>query len=381
MPAASSRMRRRARGAGVDQLGDLALADQRGRLRAGRGVGEEHGDVAGARLAAVGAVGRAGLAGDAADDLELVVVVEAGGRPAVAVVEGERDLGVVARRPGARAVEDHVVHAVAAHDAGAVLAHHPAQRLEQVRLAAAVRADDAGQARGDDELGRVDEALEPEEAQAGEVHASESLRLSGGKIPGSRRRLSMDFTAYGSGVGRRLALDVGGLDAGGGFGLCLSARTRGGAPMAYDYDDQNVFARILRGEIPNATVLETEHTLAFRDIRAAGAGARAGDPEGPLTSTSTISAPRRATRRSLDFTRAVARLCAELDVAPGDGRRRLPADRQRRRRTGCRRCRTCTCTSSAAERSGGCCRGEARRDAGRTAAGPAIGGCGAGPAS
>ena len=38
--------------------------------------------------------------------------------------------------------------------------------------------------------------------------------------------------------------------------------------MAYDYDDQNVFARILRGEIPNKTVLETEHTLAFRDIRA-----------------------------------------------------------------------------------------------------------------
>ena len=38
--------------------------------------------------------------------------------------------------------------------------------------------------------------------------------------------------------------------------------------MAYDYDDQNVFARILRGEIPNRTVKETEHTLAFHDIRA-----------------------------------------------------------------------------------------------------------------
>ena len=73
--------------AGVDQLGDLALADERGGLRAGGGVGEEHGDVAGARLAAVGAVGGAGLPGDAADDLELVVVVEAGRRPAVGVVE------------------------------------------------------------------------------------------------------------------------------------------------------------------------------------------------------------------------------------------------------------------------------------------------------
>lgn len=32
------------------------------------------------------------------------------------------------------------------------------------------------------------------------------------------------------------------------------------------YDDQNVFAKILRGEIPNKTVAETEHTLVFRDI-------------------------------------------------------------------------------------------------------------------
>lgn len=37
--------------------------------------------------------------------------------------------------------------------------------------------------------------------------------------------------------------------------------------MAYTYDDQNIFAKILRGEIPNNTVLETEHTLAFRDIQ------------------------------------------------------------------------------------------------------------------
>lgn len=37
--------------------------------------------------------------------------------------------------------------------------------------------------------------------------------------------------------------------------------------MGYSYDNQNIFAKILRGEIPNATVLETEHTLAFRDIQ------------------------------------------------------------------------------------------------------------------
>ena len=37
------------------------------------------------------------------------------------------------------------------------------------------------------------------------------------------------------------------------------------------YDDGNVFARILRGEIPNKTVAEDEHTLAFEDISPARA--------------------------------------------------------------------------------------------------------------
>jgi len=32
------------------------------------------------------------------------------------------------------------------------------------------------------------------------------------------------------------------------------------------YDDQNIFARILRGEIPNKTVYEDEAALAFHDI-------------------------------------------------------------------------------------------------------------------
>jgi histidine triad (HIT) family protein len=32
------------------------------------------------------------------------------------------------------------------------------------------------------------------------------------------------------------------------------------------YDDQNIFAKILRGEIPNKKVMETEHSLAFHDI-------------------------------------------------------------------------------------------------------------------
>ena len=37
--------------------------------------------------------------------------------------------------------------------------------------------------------------------------------------------------------------------------------------MGYTYDPDNIFAKILRGEIPNKTVLETEHSLAFEDIQ------------------------------------------------------------------------------------------------------------------
>lgn len=33
------------------------------------------------------------------------------------------------------------------------------------------------------------------------------------------------------------------------------------------YDDENIFAKILRGEIPNATVYEDEGILAFNDIQ------------------------------------------------------------------------------------------------------------------
>ena len=39
--------------------------------------------------------------------------------------------------------------------------------------------------------------------------------------------------------------------------------------MAIDfttYDDDNIFAKILRGELPNTMVYEDDHVLAFHDI-------------------------------------------------------------------------------------------------------------------
>ena len=39
--------------------------------------------------------------------------------------------------------------------------------------------------------------------------------------------------------------------------------------MGYQYDQDNIFAKILRKEIPCETVFETKHSLAFKDINPA----------------------------------------------------------------------------------------------------------------
>lgn len=39
------------------------------------------------------------------------------------------------------------------------------------------------------------------------------------------------------------------------------------APTAVSYDHNNIFARILRGDIPCKKIFEDDHTLAFHDIR------------------------------------------------------------------------------------------------------------------
>jgi diadenosine tetraphosphate (Ap4A) HIT family hydrolase len=49
----------------------------------------------------------------------------------------------------------------------------------------------------------------------------------------------------------------------------VAAGTQETRIMAIDfttYDDDNIFARILRGDLPNTTVYEDDHVLAFNDI-------------------------------------------------------------------------------------------------------------------
>ena len=155
---------------GGNDLADHALPHQRRRTRAGRGVGEQQLHVARAHLARIDAIGRARLALDATGDLDQFAVVEGGGRGARRIVEHQPDLGRVARGAIAGAGEDHVVHAGRAHVLVRILAHDPAQGLDEIRLAAAVGPDDAGEARLDLEFGRLDEALEADEPQLVEFH-------------------------------------------------------------------------------------------------------------------------------------------------------------------------------------------------------------------
>ena len=83
--------------------------------------------------------------------------------------------------------------------------------------------------------------------------------------------------------------------------------------MAYVYDDQNIFAKILRGEIPNTTVLETDHCLAFRDINAQAPEHVLVIPKGPYVCFDHF-ANNASDAEILDFTRAIAKVTASLKV-------------------------------------------------------------------
>ncbi|MHC0053528.1 HIT domain-containing protein [Actibacterium sp. D379-3] len=88
--------------------------------------------------------------------------------------------------------------------------------------------------------------------------------------------------------------------------------------MAYTYDPQNIFAKILRGEIPNDTVLETEHCLAFRDIAPQAPQHVLVIPKGPYVSYDHFALDA-SEAEIVDFTRTIGAVCKMLNVQPGEG--------------------------------------------------------------
>lgn len=86
--------------------------------------------------------------------------------------------------------------------------------------------------------------------------------------------------------------------------------------MPYIYDDQNIFAKILRGEIPCNKVLETEHSLAFSDIAPKAPHHVLVIPKGPYVCHDHF-AHDASDAEIVDFTRTIGRICAQLGVTPG----------------------------------------------------------------
>ena len=79
------------------------------------------------------------------------------------------------------------------------------------------------------------------------------------------------------------------------------------------YDPNNVFARILRGEIPCKKVYEDEHALAFHDINPQAKLHVLVIPKGPYVSWADFAA-RGSTEEIAGLVRAVGKVAKELGL-------------------------------------------------------------------
>ena len=80
------------------------------------------------------------------------------------------------------------------------------------------------------------------------------------------------------------------------------------------YDDGNVFARILRGELPANKVYEDEHVLAFKDIRPQAKVHALVIPKGAYISAQDFG-EKASAKEIAAFHRAVSKVAKDLGVA------------------------------------------------------------------
>lgn len=89
------------------------------------------------------------------------------------------------------------------------------------------------------------------------------------------------------------------------------------------YDDNNIFAKILAGDIPCTKVLETEHTLAFADIEPQAPTHVLVIPKGRYVDFEQF-ASEASEEEIVDYVRVIGRVSRESGVAQsagGDGYR------------------------------------------------------------
>ena len=88
--------------------------------------------------------------------------------------------------------------------------------------------------------------------------------------------------------------------------------------MSYTYDDQNIFAKILRGEIPNNTVHETEYALAFEDINPQAPTHVLIIPKGPYVNFDHF-ADAASDAEITGYVKAIGHVCEKLGISEGKG--------------------------------------------------------------
>lgn len=84
------------------------------------------------------------------------------------------------------------------------------------------------------------------------------------------------------------------------------------------YDDQNIFAKILRGEIPNDTVMENEHVLAFRDINPQAPSHVLVIPKGAYVSFDDFAA-NASDEEIVAYIRAIGEVARDEELSPSEG--------------------------------------------------------------
>ena len=82
------------------------------------------------------------------------------------------------------------------------------------------------------------------------------------------------------------------------------------------YDDGNIFARILRGELPSSKVYEDEHVLAFHDINPLAPTHILVIPKGPYVSWDDFS-EKASDSEIAAFVRAAGRIAREAGLVEG----------------------------------------------------------------
>ena len=85
--------------------------------------------------------------------------------------------------------------------------------------------------------------------------------------------------------------------------------------MEFEYDKENIFAKILRKEIPNDTVIETDLSLAFKDINPVAPVHVLVIPKGPYVNYDHFVS-NASNEEILDFNNTVKEVIKKFDLDP-----------------------------------------------------------------